>query len=165
MNTSEPYGKFYAKTFTGSMRGAGAHVIALMAYCVANAKPPDGELEINLDIVSFLIGEPEERMTEALAYLTAPDPRSRSKGDDGRRLVQVGEYRYRLVNWMEHREGRTVEEQRIYWRDKQMEYRKRRKEQKRAAECEGAQEAIRNGLRESGRRDVDADLRSNPGQP
>jgi hypothetical protein len=120
---NESWGKFYAKTFTGSMRGAGAHVIALMSYCIAHAKPPDGELEINPEVVAFLIGEPVERMQNALNYLLAEDGQSRSPAESGRRLIRTGQYSYRLVNWLAHREGIDEDARRAYWREKQKGYR------------------------------------------
>lgn len=145
------FGKFYAKTFTGSMMGAGSHVIALMAYAVSHAKPPDGEVEINPALAAYQIGDSVERIEQALAYLQAADPQSRSKGEEGRRLVRMGEYRYRLVNWLAHREGTDVEAQHRYWRKKQAEYRSRR-----ARKGAGSREQIVERLRREGK-DAEAD--------
>lgn len=122
----EPWGKFYAKTFTGSMRGCGSHVVSLMAYCIANAKPPSGELEINIEVVAFLIGDPVERMQAALDYLMSEDSTSRTPDENGRRLIKTGQYSYRLVNWLAHREGLDDEARRAYWASKQKDYRKRK---------------------------------------
>lgn len=125
---SEAYGKFYTKTFTGSMRGAGAHVIAVMAYCVAHAQPPDGELEINPELIAFLIGEEVDKIQQAIDYLMAEDSRSRSPGENGRRLIKLGQFKYRLVNWLTHREGADDPARRAYWASKQAEHRAGRKE-------------------------------------
>lgn len=123
----EPFGKFYSKTFTGSMRGSGSHVIALMAYAIANAKPPDGVVEINVELAAFQIGDSVERIQEALEYLLSPDPKSRSQVDDGRRMVRVGEYLYRLVNWKTYRDGTDYEARRAYWADRQKAHRAAKK--------------------------------------
>ena len=103
------FGKFYARTFTGSMMGAGSHVIAVWAYAVANAKPPDGEVELNPKLLAHLIGDTEKRIAEAIEYLCRLDPHSRSKAHQGRRLLKVGQFAYRLVNWPVYREVRDSE--------------------------------------------------------
>jgi len=123
----EPYGKFYAKTFTGSMAGTGAHVIAVMGYCVANAKPPDGNLEINTKLLAVMIGEPEERIKEAVEFLCSPDTESRTPTDEGRRLVRVGQFMYRLVNWEAHRGGIDRDARRETWRNAKADYRSKKK--------------------------------------
>lgn len=119
----EPFGKFFAKTFTGSMRGAGSHVIAVMAYAVAHAKPPEGQVEMNPEILAFLIGDTQKRIEEALKYLMAPDPKSRTKKEQGKRLIKEGEYLYRLVNWADYRNCEDDEARKMYFREKKREYR------------------------------------------
>jgi hypothetical protein len=122
---NEPFGKFYFKTFTGSMMGAGAHVIAVMAYAISAAKPPDGDVELNPKLLAVLIGEPEERMVDAIAYLESPDPRSRSQNDQGKRLIRKGSFLFTLVNWKTHRAGFDEETRKNYYRVKMQESRER----------------------------------------
>jgi hypothetical protein len=99
-----------------------------MAYAVSNAKPPDGVVEINVELAAFQIGDSVERIQEALNYLLAPDPKSRSQEDDGRRMIRVGEYLYRLVNWKTYRDGTDYEARRAYWSDRQKAHRAAKKE-------------------------------------
>lgn len=140
---AQGWGKFYAKTFTGSMYGAGLHVFTLMGFCVANAMPPEGDVEINTKMLAPVFGCPEEEILKALDYLTSPDPSSRTPGEQGRRLVKVGAFTYRLVNFMAYREGTDIEARKTYFREKQKEYRKRKKSDGRQA---GATQAIREGM-------------------
>lgn len=90
---------------------------------------------------------PIEACREALKVLSSPDPNSRSTNDEGRRICQVpggweiinGEYYARKLNESERRE---------YKRQKQSEYRKRKKDVSGAGRRAGASQAIRDGFRE-----------------
>ena len=124
---SEPWGKFYARAFTGSMRGAGAPVFALLSYCVANAKPPEGTLEINPEVVAFFIGEKIEVVKKALEYLQQEDKESRQKDEGGKRLLYLGGFEYQLVNWKYYREGVDDEARKAYFRKYQAERRRKAK--------------------------------------
>ena len=107
------------------MRGAGSPVIALMAYCVAHAKPPVGEVEINVELVAFQIGDSVENIQKALDFLLADDPKSRQKSEGGKRLLKLGDFLYRLVNWQFYRDGTDYDSRRVYWSKKQSERRAR----------------------------------------
>ena len=76
------FGKWFASTYTGSMLGAGADVFAVWSWVIANAGPK-GILEINPALLAAMIGEPVEAIETALAFLQAPDPRSRSDSEQG----------------------------------------------------------------------------------
>lgn len=119
------YGKFFASAFTGSMYGKGVHVFALWAYAVSNSDRA-GCVEINCERVAAILGCSEAEMESALALLCAPDPRSRSKEEEGRRLLREGEFIFRLVNYEKYRQIRNEEERReqnrvaqAKWREKQ----------------------------------------------
>jgi len=122
----EPFGKFYAKTFTGSMMGAGSDVIAVMAYAVSHAKPPDGVVELNPKYLSLVIGASISEMETAISFLVAPDVDSRTKTLEGRRLERNGQFSYRLVNWFAHRQGLDDESRKEYFRQKMAESRARK---------------------------------------
>lgn len=126
------YGKSYEAKFEGSMVGAGIAVFAVWDYMTTKAR--DGYVEVNPDLLAFTLGgrdqDPQE-IVEALEFLQQPDPKSRSKIEDGRRIVKEGEYQYRLVNWAEYNKIRTEEERREYNRVKQKEFRDRVREAKR----------------------------------
>jgi hypothetical protein len=106
------------------MLGAGADVFAVWSWVIANAGPK-GILEINPALLAAMIGEPVEAIETALAFLQAPDPRSRSDAEQGRRLIHEGAFTYRVVNHAQYRAARDAEERREYKRNKQREYRAR----------------------------------------
>ena len=118
------FGKWFASTYTGSMLGAGADVFAVWSWVIANAGPK-GILEINPALLAAMIGEPVEAIETALAFLQAPDPRSRSDAEQGRRLIHEGAFTYRVVNHAQYRAARDAEERREYKRNKQRKYRAR----------------------------------------
>lgn len=120
------FGKLFASTFTGSMFGAGEHVHAVWAWCIANASR-DGFVEINVTAIAAFIGTTDERVEDALAYLQAPDPRSRTPKEDGRRLAHEGGFQFRIVNHATYRAMKDDNERRAYFRQKQRESRARRK--------------------------------------
>ena len=123
---SKGFGKFYAKTFTGSMIGAGADVFAVWSYCIANAGPPAGTVELNPRLIGMLLGMEERAVITAIKYLCAPDPKSRSQAEDGKRLLKLSQYEFQLVTWAEHRVGVDDEARREYFRRKKQEERKRK---------------------------------------
>lgn len=121
------WGKFFASTFTGSMRGQGSKVFSVWGYVIAHAVK--GQVEINPAIVAFVIGDITAGDVErCVEYLCAPDEKSRSRIVEGRRLVREGEFAYRVVNHDLYRGMRNEDDRREYNRTKQREYR----EQKRA---------------------------------
>lgn len=109
------YGKSFAQQFTGSMMGAGPSRFALWNYCIANADKT-GCVEVNPPLVAALIGDTVQNIEDAIAYLTAPDPKSRTKDEGGRRLAHEGAFLYRIVNYLKYREIRTQDERRAYMR-------------------------------------------------
>ncbi len=120
------FGKYFASTFTGSMFGAGPHVFAVWGYVIANAE--FGRVELNPRLVSSVLGAPIDDVEAAIAFLTQPDPHSRNKAEDGRRLVQEGQFQYRVTSHNIYRSMRNEDDRRAYNRKKQQESRARRKQ-------------------------------------
>lgn len=118
------YAKLFKQTYYGSMMGAGAHVHAVWPYALAHASP-DGLVELNPPLVAFQIGMPVEDVVRAIEYLTAPDPNSRSSAEEGRRLIHLGGFLYRIANLPEYRKIRDDLARREYNRVKQAERRQR----------------------------------------
>lgn len=108
------YGKHFASMYTGSMYGAGINVFAVWGYAIGNTDK-DGMVEINPVPLSDALGNctPED-IEAAIQYLTDADPRSRSKKEDGRRLVEEGQFLYRVVNHGEYKKIRMAEDRREY---------------------------------------------------
>jgi hypothetical protein len=106
-------------------------------------------VELNADIIGFLIGEPGDVVAGVIKEMCAKDPKSRTVEEEGRKLVQLTEYEYRVVNGAHYRNIRNEESRREYQRIKQAEYRKRRKSVKLDAQKSGARQAIADGLNEA----------------
>lgn len=122
------YGKFFASTYTGSMFGAGSNVFAVWGYVIANTI--DGQVELNPRLLSAALGASEDDVIGAIDYLCSPDPRSRSKVSDGKRLIREGEFAYRVPTFQNYRNIRNEEERREYNRIKKAEERARKKVKK-----------------------------------
>jgi hypothetical protein len=120
---NKSFGKLYAKTFTGSLFGAGPRVFSVWAYCIANAMPPLGTVELNVKLLAPMLGMPEEEVKGGIDYLCSPDPASRTPTDEGRRLRHVSAFEYRLVNFEAHRNGTDIEARRETWRKSQKKHR------------------------------------------
>jgi hypothetical protein len=111
--------------YEGSMVGSGINVFAVWNYIIVKARR--GVVEINPKLLAFKLGGEEREVREALEFLQRPDPDSRSKLEEGRRIVREGEFQYRLVNWEHYDKIRNEADRREYNRLKQAEYRERDK--------------------------------------
>ena len=118
------FGKLFASTFTGSMAGAGPHVISVWAYIVAHTV--DSTVELNPALVGGAIGMSREQVDTAIAWLCAPDAHSRNSAFDGSRLVKEGAFQYYVVSHALYRNLRNEAERRAYNRDKQRASRQRK---------------------------------------
>lgn len=119
------YGKHFERMYQGSMRGAGSDVFAVWGYVISHVRE-DSLVELNPEIIAFLIGMPQERVEAAMGFLTATDPKSRNKEHDGRRLVRRGEFEYYVPSAAYYRGVRSTDDLREYNRVKQRESRARR---------------------------------------
>lgn len=107
------------------MIGAGLNVFAVWNYCIARNR--SGVVELNPDLLAFILGANRDEIIEAIEKLCSPDPKSRSKESGGRRLMKEGEYQYRMVNWGHYDALRSLENLREYNRRKQSEWRAKQK--------------------------------------
>ena len=114
------YVKLFETMYTGSMYGAGLHVFALWPWILAH-KDENGYVEINPDFVAPQLGCDAQQVRDALDYLMQPDPNSRSKEEQGRRLVKVSQFGYQVVNHEKYR--LRGKDRAAYWR----EYREKKK--------------------------------------
>lgn len=120
------FGKSYESMYEGSMIGSGIHVFAVWNYIITKAR--GGAVEINPKLLAFTLGGEEREILDALDFLQRPDPNSRSKLEDGRRIIKEGQFQYRLVNWEFYQRIRNEEDKREYNRTKQAEYRAKARE-------------------------------------
>ena len=120
------YGKLFEQTFTGSMYGAGTTIFAVWCYVIAHTKA-DSHVELNPRDVAAKLGASSEDIESAIRYLSSPDPSSRSKTEDGRRMIATGPFTYFIPNHEHYRGIRTGEDRRAYFRAKKAESRQRQK--------------------------------------
>jgi hypothetical protein len=117
------WGKFFDSTFTGSMFGTGIYVHAVWGYVIANTNK-DHTVELNPALIAAAFGCDVDGVASAIEFLCGPDPSSRSKKEDGRRLVRRGQFMYFVVNHEDYRNVRNDEERREHNRLAQIKHRK-----------------------------------------
>ena len=116
------------------MVGAGFGAYSVMGYVIANQKPDKTvgfQVELNTAIMATVFGEPVEAIQRAIDFLCAPDPDSRTTTEEGKRLVQVGRYAYRVVNGVAYDKLRNEEDRREQNRLAQQNHRAKQPKRKR----------------------------------
>lgn len=108
------YGKHFQSMYTGSLIGKGSAVFAVWGYAISNAHYKTETVELNPKLLAFVIGDDENKMTAAIEVLCEPDGDSRSKELDGKRLVKLGQFLYRVINLRKYREIADEQERRDY---------------------------------------------------
>lgn len=104
------------------MYGAGVAVFAVWGYVIAHTQK--SRVELNPKKLSDTLGGTLEEITAAISYLEEPDPDSRFKEHEGKRLIKEGQFQYFVPSHEHYRLMRNAEERRDYNRRKQSEYRK-----------------------------------------
>lgn len=155
--------------YEGSMYGAGVAVFAVWGYVISHARY--GRVELNPRKLADTLGGTVDEIAGAIKKLLEPDPESRHKEHDGRRLLREGEFQYNVPSWesyqgikneagrreynkIKQREyrakiaGMTPEELALYKAERSKAYRKRKKELKHDAYVNGATQAITDGFAE-----------------
>jgi hypothetical protein len=120
------FGKSFDSMYRGSMMGAGSHVFAVWGFVISNQKPDREvgfQVELNVKLLAMVIGDTEDRMQAAVDYLCAVDPGSRTPDDDGRRLIKLGPFDYRVVNGKKYNNIRNEGERREQNREAQQRHR------------------------------------------
>ena len=125
------YGKLHRGLWEGTL-GAHWEAWTTFAFLLAHAAP-DGVVDIHPSAISRFSSLPLEVVERGLAVLTAPDPESRTPGEDGARLVLLDAHRpwgWRIVNYDRYRFDSPAERVRS-WRERNpeavQEYNERRR--------------------------------------
>ena len=118
------YGKHFESMYEGSMYGAGLAIFAVWGYVIAHTQK--SRVELNPKKLSDTLGGTLDEITAAISYLEKPDPISRYKEHEGRRLIKEGQFQYFVPSHEHYRLIRNAEERREYNRSKQSEYRQKR---------------------------------------
>ena len=139
------YGKHYASMYSGSMIGAGPVVFAVWGYAIANAI--DGDVELNPKLLGLLLGCSEAEVRTSIEYLCAPDPDSRSKLEDGRRMLPRGSFAYFVVNHSAYRGLANEKERRAYYAEAQRKHREKARQTATSTDVNAGSPADRRRLR------------------
>ena len=160
------YGKHFASMYTGSMFGAGLHVFGVWGYAISNVGMSHC-VELNPRLLAAVLGTDPSAIEAAIAKLCEPDPGSRSKAEDGRRLVREGQYLYRVVNHEHYRAIRDNVERQEYYRIKKRESRARKRKpvKARQAKCPTGQPMSTVGMTMSTHTEAEADTEAIQQQP
>ena len=133
------FGKHYSTMYTGSLIGRGALSFAVMGFVISNSVPGTdikivdgveqrtltGYVELNPKLLSKIFGEEEEEVRRVIEFLCSPDPESRTPDEEGRRLIKLGSFLYKVVNFQKYRGGRNLERRREQNREAQRKFRKK----------------------------------------
>ena len=101
--------------YEGSMIGKGALFFAVWNYVCANQKPDrviGSQVELNPKLIGFILGEPEDDVRRVITDMQQPDTASRTPDEEGRKLIKVGEYSYRVVNGVKYHDIRNEDQRR-----------------------------------------------------
>ncbi len=120
------FGKHFESMYEGSMYGAGVAVFAVWGYVIAKTRA--SRIELNPRKLADTLGGTENEIAEAIEWLMHPDPNSRHKSHDGRRLVKQGQFEYFVPSWEDYRKIKNEEARREYNRVKQSEHRMKRRQ-------------------------------------
>lgn len=120
------YGKLFESTFSGSMVGSGSDTFAVWAYVLAHQR--GGTVELNPVIIGAIIGMEPEKAEKTIEALCAPDPRSRNKEHEGRRLIREGQFLYTVTGYPIYSKILNEADRREYFKIKKRESRARVKE-------------------------------------
>jgi hypothetical protein len=132
------YGKHFSSMYTGSMIGAGFGPYAVMGYVISNQQPDKTvgfQVELNPKLLAAIFGEEESTVEKAIEFLCNPDPKSRTPAEEGRRLVRLGQFAYRVVNGIAYAHLRNEEQRREQNRAAQERWRKKKKPKAAAPEA------------------------------
>ena len=123
------YGKLFTSLFTGSMRGKG-DLQLVWAYMISNATE-EGDCDFMPQCISDATGKPLEIIEACLRELESPDPLSRTRTDDGRRIRLINTERpwgWHLVNFEMYRNIATREAMKDAERLRKRAYREKKNE-------------------------------------
>lgn len=119
------YGKHFRSMYEGSMYGAGIAVFAVWGYVISSAR--NSRVELNPKVLANTLGATREEIEGAIEVLTSPDPDSRHKEHEGRRLLREGQFQYFIPSWEIYQRIRNEEERREYNRAKKAEERAKKR--------------------------------------
>ena len=126
------FGKIFETMFEGSLVGSGPVVYSVWSYVIAKQRPSrmhGSVVRIQPTVLAATLGVVTPADVEkAIDFLCSADPKSSTKKLDGKRLVKVGEFDYRVVNGAKYRAMRQAEERKMQNREAQQRFRDKAKD-------------------------------------
>ena len=119
------YGKHFESMYEGSMYGAGIAVFAVWGFVISHTH--HSRVELNPKKLADTLGGTVDEVAGAIEFLEKPDPSSRFKGQEGRRLIKEGQFQYFVPSWAEYQKIRSENDRREYQKLKQREYREKKR--------------------------------------
>jgi len=107
------YGKIYDTIYEGTLYGHWEAIVTMQQLIVLSS--PDGVVDMTPQALSARTSIPLKIIEKGLKELLAPDPNSRTPGEDGRRIVLLEDHRpwgWRLVNHAKYMQIRSMEDKR-----------------------------------------------------
>jgi hypothetical protein len=114
------YGKVFRSMYDGSLVANWKALVTFQQMIVLSDK--NGYLDMTPEALSRRTNIPLEIIKEGIAVLEAPDPDSRTAGEDGRRIVRLDAHRswgWQLVNKVKYRDLADAEQVREQARERQ----------------------------------------------
>ena len=149
------FAKVFASLWDGTM-ATDWHLWSLWVFMLAN-KNADGVVDMTHEAISRKSGIPVEIVYEGIAKLEAPDPRSRSRDLEGRRILRLDTHRdwgWEIVNAQQYAEKSDPETRRAQFRSASS---KRRAMVSAQAAASTASTGVNSGQQPSTHVDVDTD--------
>lgn len=111
---------------------SGPTVFAVWAYVISHQReldPTDEMLsvELNIPLMAFQIGTTPEDVEKAIQVLLDTDPKTRTEGHEGRRLLHEGGMEYSVPNGRKFRSMRNEKERMVYKREHKRKMRDQKK--------------------------------------
>ncbi|MGH3426857.1 MAG: hypothetical protein ACRDQZ_04715 [Mycobacteriales bacterium] len=109
------YGKIFAQIYEGSLYGQWQALVTfqqMIVLCDA-----EGVVDMTPEALAARTSIPLEIIRQGLAVLEAPDERSRTPDEEGRRIIRLTTNRdwgWRITNYEHYRKIRSAEERRVY---------------------------------------------------
>lgn len=120
------YAKLFESIYDGSLRKDWKALVTFQQLLILS--DAEGIVHKTTDAISARTSIPIEFIEHGIAELSKPDPMSRCKEFEGRRIVLLDPsvpWGWRIVNHSAYRNITTTEQLRAYWTGKQQEHRKK----------------------------------------
>jgi hypothetical protein len=112
------FAKIFDSVFSSTVNEEPLHVRWLWIALLTIPDSDDGIVDRTPESLARYANLPLDQTVAAIAALEAPDPRSRSSEEEGRRIMKIRDgYGWRIVNFKKYRGLKRAEDRRVYQRE------------------------------------------------